>query len=81
MSALDDARGDWRERLSVPPEPRTLPELVQLALDLAAEDAHELAGGARAAFEQAAGYDLYDAIRGVLNAFPDPVTTEGVDRG
>ena len=68
---MADTRGDWRERLSNPPQPRTLPEMMLLALDIAEEDADDLENGvdensARSDFEALAGYDLYDALRDLL---------------
>lgn len=73
---MSAARGDWRDRLSDPPKPRTLPELVLLALDMAEEDARavmgEWDGSARSDFEILAGYDLYDTIRELLEAMPKP---------
>lgn len=66
-----EPRGDWRNRLSDPPRPRTLPELMLLALDIAQEDADALQDGtvensARSDFRALAGYDLYEQLRDLL---------------
>lgn len=65
-----EPRGDWRNRLSDPPRPRTLPELMLLVLDVAEEDARavleEHNGSARNDFEALTGYDLYDQLRDLL---------------
>lgn len=66
---------DWRTRLSDPPEPKTLPELMMMALDLASEDAEELrwrlegkGSTARDEFLERVGYDLYDELRSLLRS-------------
>nr|WP_146077569.1 hypothetical protein [Clavibacter michiganensis] len=70
--ATAEPGGDWRDRLSNPPQPHTLPELMLLVLDLANHDAAHIANtpgpqvSARDEFEALAGYDLYDQLRDLL---------------
>lgn len=64
---------NWRERLSKPQKPRTLPEMMTLALEMAVEDAAALQetppnSSARREFFELAGFDLYDRIGEVLDA-------------
>lgn len=64
---------DWRDRLSRPQKPRTLPEMMLLALDMAAEDAVALEetppnSSARREFFELAGFDLYERIGDILRS-------------
>ena len=63
-------RPDWREKLSDPPVPHTLPELMLLALDMADEDADLHEGCSdysnRQEFRERTGYDLYEELRKLL---------------
>lgn len=68
---------DWRTRLSDPPKPHTLPELMMMVLDMASEDAATAEAdyspsaeylSARAEFKARVGYDLYDELRSLLRS-------------
>lgn len=64
-------RPDWRSKVSDPPVPHTLPELMLLVLDMAEEDADALEENppntsSRTDFEALAGYDLYEELRKLL---------------
>lgn len=68
---------EWREILG-PARQRTLPEMVLTALDAAALDAEIIEDwdiirpSNRATLAEAVGYDVYDALRGILDAIlPD----------
>lgn len=71
---MEDPVTDWRARWGEP-RPRTLPELMLTVLDAAAEDAADVENewpgrSARHEVALAAGHDLYDALRELLEAMP-----------
>lgn len=64
---------DWRDKLSDPPKPHSLVEMMQLVLEMAAEDAAALEEtppntSARSDFRDRTGYDLYEIAGQILEA-------------